>query len=68
MPEITPTNPLGMKTMAEMKEKGFLTVYGETLKGAYVNDWVFTGWERLIVLASVVWSVWNIGHWIWGLF
>jgi hypothetical protein len=58
MPEI---KPISIK-------KSFPQIYGENLKKAYTHDWIFSSWyEKLIVLGSFIWAVWNILLLLWSL-
>jgi len=58
-------NNFGLRSIAEVQKKGFFQAYGERLKEAYTHDWVFYGWERLLILTCVLWTVFSIGKWLW---
>jgi len=57
---------LGLKSIAEMQKKGFGEMYREKIKEAFQNDWYFCGWEKLMITACFVWSVYSLGKFLWG--
>jgi len=57
----------GIKSLAEMQQKGFASMYGDKLKEAWTHDWYFKGWEKLLILGCFVWSVWCVGSWLWSI-
>jgi len=42
MPEQTMTNPLGMKSINEIKDKTYGELLGDIIKRIFTWDWVFT--------------------------
>ena len=59
MAEVTPQNPLGMRTI---KEKNKSQLAEEMKKQIFEYDWVFCGYEKLVLVAMMVWSFYNIGR------
>jgi hypothetical protein len=56
-----------MKSIAEhMKQK---EKFGVIVRDIINLDWVFSkGYEKIILLASIVWSIWSLFKFIKGLF
>jgi len=54
-------------SIKEMQKKGFGQMYGEKLKEAVHNDWIFCGWERVMISVCVLWSVYSLFKFLWGL-
>ena len=58
---------LGIHSLAEMKKKGFGQMYREKMVEAYTNDWYFSGWEKILISACFVWSMYSLGKFLLGL-
>lgn len=41
--------------------------YKEKLKEAYIEDWYFSGWEKLLLIFCFVYTTWSLLNWIWGM-
>jgi len=68
MTEVTPLNPLGMKSLQESMNKPMGVQLRETAEKIFKWDWIFsTPFEKIIVFASLIWSAYSIGSFIWGL-
>jgi hypothetical protein len=61
-------NMLGMKSIIEAKEKSWLESYADTMKRSISADWIFEGWEKILITVCFLWSCWSLGQWIWRLF
>jgi hypothetical protein len=60
MPEI--------RTIAEVTKMGFVEKQKQMIRDAFTKDWYFCGWERWMVMACFLWSVWSIVKFVWSLF
>lgn len=67
MTEQTQQNPLGMKSIIQANNKVMAERLKEHVKNAFTMDWYFHGWEKLIIVASFVWSCYCLGSWIWSI-
>ncbi|GAH44103.1 unnamed protein product [marine sediment metagenome] len=56
-----------MKTIEEMRKKGFVLMYKEKLREAFTLDWYFKGYEKLIILGCFLWTVYSIFKFVKGL-
>jgi len=65
MPEQTMTNPLGMKSINEIKDKTYGELLGDIIKRIFTWDWVFTKYyEKIIVIGSIAYTLISIWRWI----
>ena len=61
MPEQTMTNPLGMKSINEIKDKTYGELLGDIIKRIFTWDWVFTKYyEKIIVIGSIAYTLISI--------
>ena len=61
------TDQTQLSPIMEVAKETFLEKQSKQMRGAFHNDWVFTGWERWLVLACWVWACWSAGSWLWRL-
>ena len=59
---------MDLRPISEMQQKGFLQMYFAELKEAYTHDWVFCGWEKLIVFGCFLWTCFSVFRFVWGMF
>ncbi len=60
--------PLGIKSLADLTHKSPTQIYGEILQKAFTHDWIFsTVFEKIVVTSAVVWAVFCIGNFIYGI-
>lgn len=59
--------PFELRSIADVQKKGFAQAYKDKLVEAYTHDWVFVGYERIIVLVSVLFTVYSVGRFVWQL-
>jgi len=68
MSEITNANPLGMKSLQESMNKPMGVQFREIAEKIFKWDWIFsTPFEKIIVLASLIWGIYSVGSWGWGI-
>jgi len=59
------TNPLGMKSINEIKDKTYGELLGDIIKRIFTWDWVFTKYyEKIIVIGSIAYTLISIWRWI----
>jgi hypothetical protein len=63
MTEPNKDNPLGLRSITGKQAMN----YKETMKKSISYDWIFSGWEKLIVLACFLFTVYSLGKFLWGL-
>jgi len=69
MTEQTAQNPLGMKSIAESMQTPMGVQFRGNIDKIFKWDWIFsTALEKLIVTASLIWSIFSIGRLIYGIF
>lgn len=66
--EITKTNPLGISSIKEAMSVPIGQTIGDYFKRIFTYDWIFTGWEKIIVLAMMVWSLYSVYKFASGFF
>lgn len=61
-------NNFGMRSIASIGQENPAKLYGEIVSKAFSHDWIFGSiWEKLIITACFVWSVYSVGSFVWGL-
>ena len=57
-----------LKRIGDIHPKTLWTEYVANLKKAYTHDWIFSRYEKLIVLGAILWLIYSIGRALWPLF
>ena len=64
MPDATPLNPLGIRSIQEAKELSYGEMVKKIIEQIFTWDWIFSKWyEKIIVLGSIAYtmvSVWRL--------
>jgi hypothetical protein len=59
----TKENPLGIRSLKSAMKQSL----GETVSKSVSHDWIFSGWEKILIFLCFAWSVWSLGSFLWSL-